>query len=183
MERNKPVILGLGNPGEKYESTRHNVGEKFIRFIYEKVFDVQSDKNWWDVRRGIVMAKNENYDLVLSEKYFMNESGKIIEDLMYLGEELNNLYVVHDDLDLKLGEYRIQFGKGPELHGGINDIEKVIGKDFWRIRIGVDNRGTPRMAGDEYVLQKFTDEEIIILKNVFGKIFEELMSNEYNPRQ
>lgn len=107
----------------------------------------------------------------------MNESGgfvKKLTDTYHLSP--NDIYIIHDDLDIKLGEYKIQFGKGPKDHNGILDIEDELGtKDFWRVRVGVDNRpldGKP--MGEEYVLQNFSDEERKILDLTIKKIVNEL---------
>lgn len=99
---------------------------------------------------------------------FMNGSGKFFK-----GKK--DFMVVHDDLDLRLGSYKIQFGKGPELHYGIQSIEKELGtKDFWRIRIGVDNRDPKnRELGESYVLKDFTKEELKILEGVFDAILKD----------
>lgn len=157
------ILLGLGNPGETYEHTRHNVGVGFLEYMPDA---------HWEPQKGILVAKTSFGVMAKSNLYFMNQSGKIVEDLLYLKLPLHPLYVIHDDLDLRLGEYKIQFGKGPQLHGGVNDIERVLGaKDFWRIRIGVDNREVgKRIPGPDYVLQHFSFEEENRLQSVFDEI-------------
>jgi len=87
-----------------------------------------------------------------------------------------DLYIVHDDLDIKLGEYKIQKGKGPKVHKGINSIEKALGTDdFWRVRVGVDNRDSNnRTPGEQYVLQDFTSEEKEILDKVLDETCKKL---------
>lgn len=88
-----------------------------------------------------------------------------------------NIYVIHDDLDLRLGEYKIQKGVGPKLHYGIQSIEEKLGNsDFWRIRIGVDNREPKnRTQGETYVLQEFTEEEKEILNKTLDKVVIDLI--------
>ena len=154
-------MIGLGNPGGKYEKNRHNVGKMFVGGL-------------GDVRGVRAVETN----------CFMNESGRFVKKHLTnlsdppAGEAgLTNLYIAHDDLDLKLGEFKINFGKGPELHNGILSIEEAMGtRDFWRVRIGVDNRGSgqARMTGENYVLSDFTKEEREVLDNLFPKIYEEL---------
>lgn len=152
------LVIGLGNPGEKYKNNRHNVGHIFVSWVQGSGFRVDKDIK------------------ILKADCFMNESGRFVKrELRNLGiKELSGLYVVHDDLDIPLGSYKIQFGKGPELHYGIQSIESELGtKDFWRIRIGVDNRDfANRVPGEDYVLQDFTDEEKKILEEVFPKIWD-----------
>jgi peptidyl-tRNA hydrolase, PTH1 family len=143
------LIIGLGNPGSKYVHNRHNAG-------YLLVDRVQSSE---------FVAKKTDC--------FMNESGKFVKKLTTNYElPTTNLYIAHDDLDLKLGTYKIQFGVGPKVHNGISSIESALGgKDFWRIRIGVDNRDSDnRTSGEEYVLQDFTKEELDILEQVYAKV-------------
>lgn len=99
---------------------------------------------------------------------FMNDSGKFVKSQ-------KDFIIIHDDLDLKLGTYKIQFGKGPELHYGIQSVEKELGtKDFWRIRVGVDNRDpSDREPGESYVLKDFTPEERKVLEGVFDAIVKD----------
>jgi PTH1 family peptidyl-tRNA hydrolase len=98
--------------------------------------------------------------------------------------------VAHDDLDIKLGEYKIQFGKGPKDHNGVKSVENVLQTEkFWRVRIGIDNRdnitpsnppltlkGGRGSSGEEYVLQKFLPEEKGILNQILAEMAGELLS-------
>ncbi|HRN71267.1 MAG TPA: aminoacyl-tRNA hydrolase, partial [Candidatus Woesebacteria bacterium] len=87
----------------------------------------------------------------------------------------NEVYVAHDDLDIKLGEWKISLGKGPKLHNGITSIETVWKtKEFWRIRIGIENRTEP-IAGESYVLQNFYHDEINILQESFKTISTDIL--------
>jgi len=158
------IIIGLGNPGKKYENNRHNVGKMFVDYISQKS-----------------KVKSQKFNLKLKTfktDCFMNESGKFIKKLTNnQPPSINHLIIVHDDLDIPLGKFRIDFGKGPRLHKGLKSIEQTLKtKDFWRIRIGVDNRRkTGWVEGEAYVLQNFLPEEREILeKEVFGKIVERL---------
>ena len=107
----------------------------------------------------------------------MNDSGSFVKNLV--GKyKLNplDLYIVHDDLDIELGEYKIQLGHGPKDHNGLNDIYQKLGSDeFWHVRIGIDNRPLDgRPMGIEYVLQNFTDEERMVIDGVVQKICKKL---------
>lgn len=155
------LIVGLGNPGEKYKNNRHNVG-------YMVVDSLQS--------------KFKFKDLVIKKTgVFMNESGGAVKRL--IAQEPNSpitcLYIVHDDLDIPLGQFKIQKGKGPKMHNGLNSVEDALGTgDFLRVRIGVDNRDPEnRMPGEEYVLQDFTDEEIEIVDRVISEVAQSLTSD------
>lgn len=150
------IIIGLGNPGKKFEKNRHNVGHMFVDFL-----DSQEDL----LRRRF-----------LKTDCFMNESGKYVKWAMGDGRwAINGLYIVHDDLDLPLGKWKIQFGVGPKVHNGVGSVERVLGRtDFWRIRIGVDNRDPQkRESGESYVLEDFNKEEQEILEGVFDAIIKD----------
>lgn len=161
-------IVGLGNPGPKYQNNRHNVGHMMIDYVDQ----VQRSK-----------FKNQSYNLkfkVIKTDCYMNESGKFVKKTIENCKlKIENLIVVHDDLDIPLGKFKIQKGTGPQLHNGIESIEKAIGtKDFWRIRIGVDNRPlTGNIDGETYVLNNFTPEEIKIVNQTFPRILSLLQTN------
>ncbi len=152
------LIVGLGNPGENYSNNRHNVGYILVDLLKGKL-------------KNAILAKTNS---------FMNDSGTSIRDLVKKNKtDLSNLYVIHDDLDIPLGSYKIQFGVGPKDHNGIIDIEDKLGtKDFWRIRVGVDNRDpNNRAIGEDYVLKDFTESELKIIDGVSGKIKNDLLKN------
>mgnify|MGYP001612772367 CR=1 FL=1 len=159
------LIIGLGNPGSKYIKNRHNAGHLFIDAIGSPAGSLQHD--------GVKVLKTNT---------FMNDSGRFVKSAINNGQwAINDLYIVHDDLDIPLGQYKIQFGVGPKVHNGILSIENSLNsKDFWRIRIGVDNRKKDAIVslqhdtGADYVLQDFTGEELEILKQVQDDIYAEL---------
>ena len=96
-------------------------------------------------------------------------------DFFKLGVE--DLVVVHDDLDIAFGEYKIQKEKGPKVHNGLKSIEQYLGRtDFWRVRIGIDNRepGVGYGTGADYVLSKFSKEELAALEKVIEEASKEL---------
>lgn len=151
------LVIGLGNPGEKYRDNRHNVGYMAI------------DK---------LKTLNSKQILIFKSTNFMNNSGEFVEKLVdQYRLDLSNLWVICDDLDIPLGSYKIQFGKGPKVHNGLNGIyEKLGSQDFWHIRIGVDNRDPEdRISGEDYVLQDFNDEERRILDRVIEEACKKLV--------
>jgi len=181
-------IIGLGNPGKKYQETRHNVGFMLADILArrlstkDKTLELKpADKLFESSKRifadickvssGLILAKPQTY---------MNESGKAVKAVLgYYVNNLNNfsdVFVIHDDLDLELGAYKIQFAKGPKVHNGLLSIyQHLKTEQFWHIRIGVDGRGGNRsIPGDKYVLSKFSKEEKEILLGVFSKIIEKL---------
>lgn len=167
------IIIGLGNPGPEYTGTRHNSGQMLTDRIFDFQTAIYKDTYGWRRKKDLMVAEFPGMILVKSAGIFMNESGRMISDIRYLGGE-KDLYVAHDDLDIALGEYKIQFGVGPKVHGGVNSIEQSLGtKEFWRIRIGADNRKTPA-DGEAYVLEKYSPEEKEILNGVLEDIVNEI---------
>ena len=151
------LVVGLGNPGKKYRNNRHNVGHMVVDRLLGKGFS-----------KNMVVKKTS---------VFMNESGKYVKELVdHYKIETPDLWVIHDDLDIALGDYKIQKGKGPKEHKGILSIEEKLGRnDFWRVRVGVENRvSEERISGEQYVLQDFEEDELGILNPVIDKIIKEL---------
>ena len=159
------LIIGLGNPGDKYKNNRHNIGYKVADELkaQSSKLKTQSSK-----LKNILVAKTN---------IFMNESGEKVKHLVsqYPGISMSDLFIVHDDLDIKLSEYKIQKGKGPKDHKGLLSIYEALGtKDFWHVRVGVENRPDRKIAGEDYVLQNFTEEEKLIINKVINEICKKL---------
>jgi len=170
------LIVGVGNPGKKYDLTRHNVGKVLIDKLQKEKFNTSE---WFESKKLEAWVYKESAsDIILAKTMcFMNHSGHAIRQVAsYYKIDPGDIYVVHDDLDIKLGEYKIQKAKGPKVHNGLNDIYQKLGtKDFWHVRIGIDNREPDsNVSGEEYVLGKMPPAEIQIAENVFGKIVVDL---------
>lgn len=153
-------IVGLGNPGTKYLKNRHNVGHMLVDYLEKS-----------GPHNGIKLSRTDCY---------MNQSGGFVKKLVGAADNVGraSLYIAHDDLDIPLGKFKIDFASGPKVHNGINSIADALGtQDFWRIRIGVDAR-TPdnRVDGETYVLQDFTHEELELHKSTFRFIQQRLSS-------
>jgi peptidyl-tRNA hydrolase, PTH1 family len=166
------LVIGLGNPGKKYVNTRHNMGLLVAEALSAQIL---KSKHQIPNKSKIIILKSQN---------FMNESGSFVGKMLTdYRLQTSDLYIVHDDLDISLGSYKIQFGIGPKIHNGVNSIEQEIGtKDFWRVRIGVDNRKSDdRTLGEEYVLQDFTEEERVILDKTIKEVVQKLISSLQSP--
>src|SRR3989338_2250496 len=131
------IIIGLGNPGTKFQNNRHNVGFMFIDFI-APLFHCSIVTNR---KPYLTMKQSDNGTIILVKpQLFMNQSGIAVKKFLSLHTPYSilntkSMFVVHDDLDLKLGSFKIQFGKGPKLHNGIESVEQTLRtNDFWRIR-------------------------------------------------
>lgn len=166
----RKLIVGLGNLGEEYQETRHNVGFMFIDFLVEQYNCQLTEKT---LKSSIIFV-HEN--LVLAKpQTFMNKSGLAVKELVKWFEVdiKESLILVHDDLDIPLGEFKYQFAKSPKKHNGVQSVEDHLStKDFNRLRIGVDNRGKFRTEGMKYVLENFKQQELIELDEVFSQILE-----------
>lgn len=170
------LVVGLGNPGRKYKDTRHNAG-------FMVVDKMAGNEEWKESKTGrlLYLWINKNTELIKPQT-FMNESGESVlaTKKKHQNLEIQNIYVVHDDLDISLGTYKIQKGKGPKDHKGLNSIYKRLGtKDFWHVRIGVNNRSKGNnISGEDYVLQKFDDDEREVILKVVGEVIEKI-SNDF----
>lgn len=168
------LIVGLGNPGKKYEKNRHNVGFMAVnRIVRELMVSPHVERKL----ESVTFYHHATKTVFAKPQTFMNSSGEAVSRLMrWFKTKPDDLYVIHDDLDIRLGEYKIQKGKGPRLHNGIKSIEEKLGtSEFWRIRVGVDNRDPQsRTPGEQYVLQDFRDDETLIAREVIDKIVDEL---------
>lgn len=182
------LIIGLGNPGDKYQYTRHNIGFMVADKLVKELLPVgRSEIAWREetkfsseiciVKDNLLIAKPQNY---------MNRSGNAVLSLVsYYKVKLSDLWVVHDDIDLPLGKIRIRVGGGSAGHNGIESIIKNLGKaDFVRFRLGI-GRGKlnlqhtadynlHRREIEKYVLSPFRDNEGGELKKLLKNTVEAL---------
>lgn len=173
-------VVALGNPGEKYQHTRHNAGFLMLDYIVEKSglpTPAYSMAYEGQVTKGKVVDQAITF---LYPDTFMNNSGVAVKKLVPLNE-INNLVVIYDDIDLPLGKIKISQGRGDGGHNGIKSIISNLGdKDFVRLRVGIspinNETGLPvRPQGDElasFVLNKFSKRELEELEFVKIKVKE-----------
>lgn len=174
------LIIGLGNPGQKYKNNRHNVGFMVVDRFAMQLFNREAMPLKWELsERFDSLLITPDPSLILAKpQTFMNNSGTAVKKLVdWFKVKPANLYVIHDDLDIPLGQYKIQKGKGPKLHYGIQSIDQALGTGhYWRVRVGVDNRNAEdRTQGEQYVLQDFTNEEKKTLDDVIKKIISKFL--------
>ncbi len=157
------IIVGLGNPGKEYETTRHNAGRNAVELVAknedfnEFVFNKTSNAL---VSKGTI--EKENVTLVLPET-MMNLSGKAVAAFVKSPKAAKNLLVIHDDLDLPVGTIKMVFGRGSGGHKGVESVMRALKtKDFARIRIGIS------AVGKKNQVKKVSGEEKVI-KLVIGK--------------
>ena len=169
MQENKPIlIVGLGNPGPEYATTRHNVGFMAV--------DAMAGDVTWKKEKDALTAKGEiaGHPVIFAKpQTFMNDSGRAVLALMtFYKLPLENLVVIHDDMDLKNGDMRQKVGGGSAGHNGIKSIDAAVGREYKRIRIGI---GHPRdfespMDPVDWVLGKFSAEQLTQIKKAISEI-------------
>jgi PTH1 family peptidyl-tRNA hydrolase len=175
------IYVGLGNPGEKYQKTRHNAGFMFIDAIAEELgLSFKFEKKF-----NSELAVKRDDLFLLKPQTFMNNSGQALRAFLdYLKIDLQNslsgpedLIVVHDDLDLELGTYKLQKAVGPKEHNGLQSIYQHLGtKDFWHLRLGIDSRkGSRNVPPADYVLQTMSPTEDQLLHKTIKMLLQELL--------
>lgn len=170
------LIAGLGNPGNKFTHTRHNAGFMAIDAIASKfqfpIFNSQSIFNA-QISNGIM----KNKKIILAKpQTFMNESGKAIKSIAdYYKISTDNIIIIHDDLDIALGNYKIARDRSSAGHKGVQStINALSTKDFSRIRIGITPPSGQSIPTENFVLEKFAKDEQKIIDEVIEKVCDEI---------
>jgi PTH1 family peptidyl-tRNA hydrolase len=173
------LIIGLGNPGEQYTTTRHNAGFLCADFLREAFGfeDFKADKKMSaELSSGIIGSEKV---ILVKPATFMNESGTTVQSLVHFYKlSPADIAVLHDDLDIAPGTLRTTDSSRAAGHNGVQDIIDKLGtQDFFRIRLGI---GHPTevlgacMPSHDYVLQKFSAEEFAKLPELFSQAKDEL---------
>ncbi len=162
------LIIGLGNPGKEYADTRHNAGFLFLDFLREAwAFSGFEPSAKWkgSVSSGI---RDGEKILLVKPETFMNRSGECVRSIMdFFKLSVSDITVVHDDLDIAPGTFRIVSGSGAAGHNGVSDIiEKLGTKEFARIRIGI-GRPPENVPAERFVLSPFSEEDRSTLRETF----------------
>ena len=166
------LFVGLGNPTPDSENNRHNVGFKIIDTINKK-FSLSKQKPKF---KGLLTTGNIGDKKVYAIKplTFMNNSGVCIRELIeYFKIDAEDVIVFHDDLDIEFGKIKAKFGGSSAGHNGIASIDKFIGKDYSRVRIGI---GKPKNGIEvaDYVLQNFDEDESVGIEKISKDITESI---------
>ena len=155
------LIVGLGNPGEKYKGTRHNAGQEFVQklAVQLKFNELKPDLKLFS-KASRISDSDEDLHLIIPET-FMNESGRSVSAYSrFFKINPKEILVVHDDLDIAAGVARFKIGGGHGGHNGLRDIICSLGKntDFYRLRIGIGHPGSADKV-TPYVLSKPSDQD------------------------
>lgn len=181
------LIVGLGNPGEKYLNTRHNLGFMILEKVAQKreaVFRLEPHFQ----ARFADMGSLEDRIKLIQPQTFMNESGKAVAKIKnYWKVDSEDIWVIYDEADLDLGKVRVSLGGSSAGHKGVESIIQAIGEQFWRIRVGIGK--SPKIPTEEWVLKKLTKNEIterekiidqtadLVLESLSKGIKEQTISN------
>ena len=166
------LFVGLGNPTPDSENNRHNIGFKMIDAINQK-FGLSKQKPKF---KGLLTTGNVGDQKVYAIKplTFMNNSGICIRELIeYFKIDAEDVIVFHDDLDVEFGKIKAKFGGSSAGHNGIASIDKFIGKDYSRVRIGIGKPKENIEVGD-FVLQNFEEEELDGIEKISNHINESI---------
>ena len=178
------IIIGLGNPGEQYKNTRHNVG-----FMAVDEFAKKNDFPEFKLQKKSKAEISEKENLILVKPHtFMNESGKAVREIIK-NKSVDNIIVIHDDIDLPIGKIKIVQERGSAGHKGVESIIQNIGNEgLVRIRIGIGSDN--KVEAMKIVLKNFSPEEQKIINESIQKTIEALelfikeglekTMNEYN---
>ena len=162
------LFVGLGNPTPDSENNRHNVGFKIIDNINKK-FGLSKQKPKF---KGLLTTGNVGGQKIYAIKplTFMNNSGICIRELIeYFKIDAEDVIVFHDDLDVDFGKIKAKFGGSSAGHNGIASIDKFIGKDYSRVRIGIGKPKENMEVGD-FVLQNFDEDEMLEIEKISNNI-------------
>ncbi len=166
------LLVGLGNPNPNNSNTRHNVGFLVIDAINEK-FKLSKQKPKF---KGLVTTGkiDEHKVFAIKPLTFMNSSGICIKELIeYFKIDVKDVFVFHDDMDIDIGKVKVKFGGRNAGHNGIDSIDKNIGKNYSRVRIGI-GRPQKNSTGADHVLDNFSNDEKGNVEKVTKNIIESL---------
>jgi len=180
------LITGLGNPGKKYQKSRHNVGFLVLdrlreRFLFQKNYNVTDWEEEKTFMSEMAFLKQGSRVIAILQKplTYMNNSGQAVSKVVkkYNIEKLEeNFILIHDDLDIPFGKYKIQKSKSPKGHNGVADVESLLQTTkFQRVRVGIESRIEKNIPGEDFVLMNFTKDEQIVLDEVIDDVVNTIL--------
>ena len=159
------LFVGLGNPGSKYENNRHNVGFMFIDHLAKKLEAPQFSEKFDSLHCRTEIAGKRVF--LQKPQTFMNKSGVAVSKLAnFYKIPVENIFVIYDELDLEFAKIKIKQAGGHGGHNGVKSIDSLNGKNYWRIRFGIDHPGRKEMV-NSHVLSDFPKNELEDLPSYF----------------
>jgi len=166
------LIVGLGNPGQGYARNRHNIGFMAVDEIVRR-YSFGPWKNRFQGRVSEGRVGSEKL-LALEPQTYMNESGRAVgEAVRFYKLDPDEVIVLHDEIDIKPGKVKVKQGGGPGGHNGLRSIDSHIGRDYWRVRLGVGHPGDKDLVHG-YVLSDFAKADGVWLDKVIETVAAEL---------
>jgi len=180
----KLCVIGLGNPGSKYDHTRHNIGKDWLLNLSDKFSLEFKHKSKFEAE---VAESHDGSILWIIPSNYVNDSGNTVSKILRSTNLSNeNLFVLHDELDLKTGDIRFKNDGGHGGHNGLRDIISRIGNtNFKRLRIGIGHPGS-KSEVTNWVLTKFSPTEKKAIKSAYiklSKTFELILNGEFEAMQ
>ncbi|MEK7202548.1 MAG: aminoacyl-tRNA hydrolase [Patescibacteria group bacterium] len=167
------LVVGLGNPGQKYDKNRHNLGFLTIGALAKRS-ELQLNEDKYIPAEA---AKSDDFQLIAPLTY-VNESGTAVAKVQKKHNiDLSDIWVVHDDTEIPFGEVRVKRGGTSGGHNGIKSIDQAIGPDYWRIRVGVGRPENTNIDLADYVLSDFTPEEAGVLPLIIDRVADFLVQS------
>ncbi len=174
MEKKEFIIVGLGNPGDQYHSTRHNVGFMIADELARRWHAPLSQEKWQAQYVSVSIGAEKAH--LIKPLTFMNRSGKAVGQFCrFYKIAPDQLLVIHDDLDMAPGRIKLVKGGGAGGHNGIRSlVESLDSPDFYRLKIGIGRPGSglvhPDFPVDKYVLSNITDKELTVLQSRYDSL-------------
>ncbi len=163
------LIVGLGNPGLKYQYTKHNLGFLLAdQIIKNYQLEPQGVKFGGQVFVGNI--SNQKIILVKPQDYMNNSGNCVLSVAQFYKITPEKIIVLHDDLDLEMGRVKVKIGGGNAGHNGLKDIDEKINKNYCRVRLGIGRPENPDYEISDYVLSKFSKDELDMVDNINSKI-------------
>ncbi len=164
------LVVGLGNPGTEYTNTRHNVGFIAADILSGRYNNVWSYKSKFDAE--ICVCENKFGKIIFCKpQTFMNLSGKSVQAISsFYKIPLEQIIVLHDDIDISLGKIKSKIGGGHGGHNGLKSIDSLVGQNYHRIRIGVGRPQHSRHEVSNYVLGRFSEDEMSVINLKLDKL-------------
>lgn len=169
------LIVGLGNPGKKYEQTRHNIGFMAVDAILNSYGSNDKSKKKFNSVIHELQLENKKVILAKPETYMNNSGDAIIQIVNYFKIKTENILILHDELDLPFGSIRLKVGGGIAGHNGLKSILSHLDNTFLRLRLGIDHPGDKRLVSN-YVLGNFNNSEMDSLNTLFDYIATNILS-------
>lgn len=163
------LLVGLGNAGKEYQNTKHNFGFLLADQIIQDYTLVDQGKKF-DSQLFSGLIDNQKVILIKPQNFMNLSGGSLLKVVSFYNLPLASIIVFHDDLDLPLGKVKIKLGGGDAGHNGVKDINRVVGKDYLRIRLGIGRPENPAYEIADYVLSKFSSEELKNVANINIKV-------------